>query len=159
MKIRKILPLLVLAVVSLLALSSCDQMLEALFPADTNGGAGNNSITVDAHTYYSTVQGDIYYGPLTVVLMKGGAAVEKNTYWLNYYGINDMEAAWTFNNLADGPYSVYVWIDYNNNGQPTGDYDYGQLWGQTVSVSGGQAVTAADYVNYSGYNAQITPVF
>ncbi len=47
MKIRKILPLLVVSAVAVLFLSSCDSILETLFPNDTGKGtnSGNNTIS------------------------------------------------------------------------------------------------------------------
>jgi len=132
MKIKKIIPLLAVVVVALFALASCDQMLESIYPEQT-GQTGTNTLTVqaDVHYYYAgySVGDDIYYGPLTVLLKKDGVTYDKQTTWLNNpYYYNTISSTWTFNNLPDGTYTAYVWIDYNNDGTTNGDYDYGNYW-------------------------------
>jgi len=49
---KKILPILILSAAAVFLLSSCDQMLEALFPAETgHGGTANNTITFYVNGY------------------------------------------------------------------------------------------------------------
>jgi hypothetical protein len=154
MKIRKILPLLTLAVVALFALSSCDQILESMFPADTNQLAGSNTLTVNVDTAFWSVGNDIYYGPLTVALVKNGTTlVEKRTYWLDFVGADPIQASWTFNGLETATYAAYVWIDYDNDGTWKGDFDYDAGWygGNSYTFSGTkESWTLQQYVyNYS----------
>lgn len=163
MKIRKILPLLTLAVIALFTLSSCDQLLESLFPADTNQLAGSNSLTVNVDTAYWSVGNDIYYGPLTVALVKDGTTlVEKRTYWLNYVGADPIKASWTFNGLETATYTAYVWIDYNNDSSWTGDYDYSSNWdgGNSYTFSGTkESWTQQEYVYNYGLQAGTSTIF
>ncbi len=57
---KKILPILILSAAAVFLLSSCDQMLEALFPSETgHGGSANNTITfaVSGYDQYNSTYG------------------------------------------------------------------------------------------------------
>jgi uncharacterized protein (DUF2141 family) len=130
MKIRKILPLLAIAVVALFALSSCDQMLESLFPADTGQleSQGTNSLLVKvAVNWNSNLQGtkiviDLYDSTNTVIDYRA-YFVSDTGYAVNHYSAD-------FQFLTDGAYYVNVYIDTNGDynpdfyGSPYNQYQY-----------------------------------
>jgi hypothetical protein len=159
MKIRRILPLLAIAAVALFALASCDQMLESIYPDQTVNVAGNNTFILDVHTDWNSVGYDIYYGPLTVVLTDSlGNVVDKRTTWLSYQGYDDIISEWVFSNLKADTYSAYVWIDYDNDGTTSGDYDYGYYWPVSSGyLSGGSSFSNAEYVYFNDYVEKSIP--
>jgi len=131
MKIRKILPLLAIAVVALLALSSCDQMLESLFPADTGqlDTQGTNSLLVKvAVNWNSNLQGtkiviDLYDSTGVNMVDYREYIVSDTGYLVNHYSAD-------FQFLTDGAYFVNVYIDTNGDynpdiqGNPWNQYEY-----------------------------------
>jgi hypothetical protein len=102
MKMRKLLPLAILAVVALVALSSCDAMLDAIF--------SKNSIKVDAWVYapytaYPSAYWDYYYNSGSVTVSLSGAASTSQS--VNSYSSYDgtyIHYILNFNGLADGTY-------------------------------------------------------
>ncbi|MGA2975740.1 MAG: hypothetical protein ABSF77_10565 [Spirochaetia bacterium] len=164
MKIRKLLPLLAFAVVALFFLASCDRMLEAIYPGQTTPPPPpqSNQLIVDVSTYYSSVLTDIYYGPLTILLKRwdgvssaGYQYYDQSKMWLSYQHYDEMLSSWTYNNLPDGYYIAYVWVDFNQDGTPYGDYDYGYYWPVSSSyLTGNYSTLIHEYVYYYGYNAK-----
>ena len=100
MKIRKILPLLLLAIGSVFLLSSCDAMLDAIF--------SNNTIGIDVSTSIGTYR---YYPSLDVVsvsVLSGLTSVA--TANAAYTGNSGSYMFWsvTIPKLSDGNYTVTV---------------------------------------------------
>lgn len=139
MKTRKILPLLALAVVALFALSSCDAMLESLFPADTGqlSTQGTNSITVEAGVwwFYLDKPGT---GKLRIEIWDSTFTnrVDYRTFDVYYTGYDTIYYSADFNFLVDGTYYVEAWIDQNGDGLPN-DINYGYPWDNAVTVNAG----------------------
>ncbi len=104
MKIRKILPLVVLAVTAFLLLSGCDAMLDAIFSKD--------QISVDV-AVYTPSHSDYAVGGYVLVQIWNTSGtpsmISQDTKywdaWSNYY------AHYYFNyaNLKDGTYTVYAY--------------------------------------------------
>jgi len=96
MKIRKILPLVLLAIGSVFLLSSCDQLLDVIF--------SNNTITV----YASAYEGSWGYNPSTdqMYIYVNGT----NTATASYAGSDGSYMYWNYSipKLSDGTYTVYV---------------------------------------------------
>lgn len=104
MKMRKLLPVLVLIVGAALALTSCDAMLDALFP--------QNQIYVDVQVDM-IAHPDWHLRQVTLGLYKDLSLESEAT---GYYSSADYAQYiahyyFTFNNLADADYSVLAAID------------------------------------------------
>ncbi len=164
---KKILPLLILSVAAVLLLSSCDQMLEALFPAET--GQLNKSDNTITFTVYG-------YENVTTYPPNGGYAAYGWWQYKNQYGIGPysagtsrpvyvelldvtgntvlqtqggpwtgpdanyiLTATFTFSSLADGAYRFRVWYDVDNDGTDYLEYNFYNTWyyQQYGSVNGG----------------------
>jgi len=142
---RKILPILILSVAAVFLLSSCDQILEALFPNETgHGGSTNNSITFnvsgqdETNTYFSP--GNWPYDPSgesqasTIVTRalqpvyvnlfqygQNGALVSVGTQQVTYFGSADVNGVRTgsptvtFSGLNDGSYEFQVYYDLDGH--------------------------------------------
>jgi len=160
---KKTLKLVFLAVAALALLTSCDAMLESLFPAETIGtGTGSNSVTfhVRGWDYYSgyisAYEGDWagYYelysgGPVQTIWVEvfdqNGVSkgVQSTTFdGTGGYGyerptVSDV----TFSGLTDGTYTFRVWYDLDGDGTSTyeGNYyyyyyvDYADVSGSSLS--------------------------
>ena len=102
MKIKKLLPLVLLAVTAVLMLSSCDAMLDAIFPT--------NQISVDVMVIRLNYPNDWYYGyPSTVTLtLFDNTAVTYSTQVGSWTDIdsNFVHYVFTFTNLKDHNYSM-----------------------------------------------------
>jgi hypothetical protein len=124
MKTRKLLPLLALAVLALFALSSCDQMLESIYPEQTNPPA-SNTIYLTVQTWYSYVGDNVYYGPLMVEVLDSSAytVVASDSRYLSYNYYDPIVENFSFYSLDDGNYTVNTWLDTNYNGVMDG-YEY-----------------------------------
>jgi hypothetical protein len=98
MKIRKILPLLLLAFGSVFLLSSCDALLDAIF--------SNNNINVYISSYIPGRGFYPGYDTMTVVLT-GPYSASVSTH---YEGDDGLYMYWSISipKLPDGSYSVYV---------------------------------------------------
>jgi hypothetical protein len=139
MKIRKLLPILILAAAALVALSGCDAMLEGLFPSLKQ--SGTNSVTVSVDTFLYGVGGvgsDISAGDLVVALVDDstGKVVGSPRYiWLpNYnHGLDPITLSEPiyFGGLFNRNYTAYAWIDADGDNQPISDFDYNLNWGAT----------------------------
>jgi hypothetical protein len=141
MKIRKILPLLALAVIALFTLSSCDQILESMFPADTGQlvTQGKNSISVELGVNWLTYPGT---GKLIVEIKdSSNKLIETRQFDVYYTGYDTIYYSAEFNFLFDGTYLIYAWIDKNGNGIAD-DPNYGDLFPASVTV---------DSANMNGY--------
>jgi hypothetical protein len=161
MKTRKLVLLVAITVAAAFVLTGCDAMLESIYPNETNPPETYNSLTVTVYADYSSVGADIWTGPLTIAVYKDGALYttltdDLSNYW---YGYNLIEYYYTFTNLPSGTYMAYAWIDYNNNGTPTGDYDYGDYWpavqsdySSSVYLSGGSSGYLSTTIYSYGYN-------
>jgi hypothetical protein len=139
MKLRKILPLLGLATVALLALSSCDQMLQSLFPAETGQlktqGKDSISVQVTVDTTYPVLNQQLrveLWDPTYTTMYDSRVFTVSDT----GYRYNDYKA--DFNWLVDGTYNVDVWIDENGNKIPDDNWwDYGTPWEPQYTVNAG----------------------
>jgi hypothetical protein len=103
MKIRKTLPLVLLAVATLFLLTSCDALLDAIYPAPSNtlnvyaevwktGGGVHPDWTVSSTTIY------LYNG--------GGTLVSQQTVTVNWYDSNYAYFYASFPKLANGTYTL-----------------------------------------------------
>jgi hypothetical protein len=132
MKIRKLLPITLIAVVALVALSSCDDMLAGLFGLNTN----NNTVavTVNVHKNSIGVSGETA-GNLLIVLTDSNYKIVSGPYskWLLNFdtGSDPIVVPVNFAGLAAGTYYAYAWIDADGDGQPTYDADYNNYWNQS----------------------------
>ena len=143
MKIRKILPLAILAVGALVFLSGCDAILDAIFQ--------NNQLSVSVNVYFGDYPFDwnaSYFhgyssGQVTVYVTANsgaGAVTQASTFWTSadsqyvHYNLD-------FTNLKDDTY--WVTTTYTS---------YYQYPNQTFTVSG-QLVTPHDS---SGHSATLT---
>jgi len=140
MKTRKMIPLMALAIMVGFALSSCDAMLESLFPNETNKGQVQvNSITVTVNLDKGSF--DAYYGlgawqmhKVWVVLEKYDSVSNKykpveNGYQSSYLigDANDYaapaRAQFRYDGIPDfGDYQLWAWFDYYSNGDWSGNY-------------------------------------
>jgi hypothetical protein len=107
MKIKKLLPLVLLAVTAVLMLSSCDAMLDAIFPSDQI----SVDVMVNKHTLGTDFYSDWYYGaPSTVSLTlydvtAGGASTNQVSGWTDIDS-NSVHYVFTFPNLKDHVYTM-----------------------------------------------------
>jgi hypothetical protein len=111
MKIKRIIPLVLLALVSVFLLTSCDEMLKSIYKLDAN----NNSITVTVAmdtAYYTDYASHPVYGVLTGV---GSPVTTSATYDYTYYGYAYYTLS--FSNLADGTYYLQTFFDHQGTGQ------------------------------------------
>lgn len=111
-KMKRIIPLVVLALVSVFLLTSCDGMLKSIYKLDAN----NNQITVTValDNYYYPISHSVFVELIGPTAVPAAAATYQYTvYGYNYYTI-------TFDGLNDGTYSLTTFYDY---------YDYGSLGG------------------------------
>jgi hypothetical protein len=144
---KKILPLVILSVAAVFLLSSCDQMLESLFPSQTGHGPTthyNNQIVVnvngwdsygynqvyDSYGYGAWQYEDTYYyyvtnpntTPIYVDLLDSSGSVV-GTAQITYFeggGVNlARTASTTFTGLKDGNYTVEVWYAGDGSSSPT----------------------------------------
>jgi len=115
MKIKKLLPLVLLAVTAVLMLSSCDAMLDAIFPSD--------QISVDVMVSKVNFYADWYHGtPSSVQLTltdvtAGGAQTTQVGGW------TDIDSAYvhyvfTFLNLKDHVYTFTAYYSSVSAGPP-----------------------------------------
>jgi hypothetical protein len=155
MKIKKILPLLAIAVVALFALSSCDQMLEAIYPNETTPPSStNNAISLSVYTTQSalwTASGftaTIYDGKLRVeVRDSNGVVVETGSTSQYNSGYDVVDAYWYFSGLKDGTYYVHAWIDQNGDGLENDAWYYKASYsGSSLVVSSGSTYDAYLYI-------------
>jgi len=140
---KKILPILILSAAAVFLLSSCDQMLEALFPAETGQlHKTDNTITFtvvgqEYYSYSAQVPGYGYgwwaykdqygngpyttYGTRPVIVQlwdsSGNTLLEtKSATFGSFNSSNQVTATVTFNNESDGSYTFKVWYDADNDG-------------------------------------------
>ena len=98
MKIRKILPLILLAIASVVLLSSCDALLEAIF--------ATNTIKVYVYAYIPTY--GYYPGTDYVTVAVSGTASASGTAYSDGYDGLYMYWSLSIPKLPDGTYSVSV---------------------------------------------------
>jgi hypothetical protein len=126
MKVRKLLPLAILAVIAVVSLSSCDALLDALF--------SKNQITVDVQvpTYSTPFNEDAFNGygaSITATLTdSSGKQISGTTYNYSSYDNSYIHYLVTFSNQPDGTY--YVDSTY-----------YSYYWGYTYTA-GTTSITA-----------------
>jgi hypothetical protein len=161
MKRRTRIALFAASALAILALAGCDAMLESIYPNETNP---SNTLTVTVYMDYNSVSTDIYQGPLTIVLYKDGETYATLTADVYYEGSRWIEYYYTFTGLPKGTYTAYCWIDYNNDGDTTGDCDYGYYWPaeqgdgtQSVYLSGGASGNFTEYIYYYDYQYKWLP--
>lgn len=131
MKIRKILPLLLLAIGSVFLLSSCDAMLDAIFSNNTINV--NVSASIASYNYLSSYLTDSVsveiVGPTGVSTTAGYTGSD---YYYLYWG-NSIPK------LSNGLYTVTVTYYHPYGYQPAG---YSSVYGYTVIKSGIGVTTA-----------------
>ncbi len=155
MKIRKLLPILVVAVVAVVALSSCDNILAGLFNLHP---AGTDSVTVNVDTYYLGYWGvgtAIRYRDLMVVLTDSSGNVVGTPYRisLTFSGDDPIVAPpVTFGGLDAGNYTAYAWIDFDQDSQPTYDYDFNDNWGQSATSTNVSSSNHTGSIDLSVYD-------
>jgi hypothetical protein len=99
---KKILPLVILAITAVFLLSSCDAMLESIYPNQT-GGHNTISITVNAQAAYG-------YNELYVYLYKSdGTYVTSLATWPDYYSAGYYYSTLDFKDLKDDTYYIEAW--------------------------------------------------
>lgn len=96
MKTKKLLPLVLLAVAAVLMLSSCDAMLDAIFP--TNQIIVDVAVDALTHTDYAS-------SPVTVVL-SGPSSATASKHFDGYDFNNYAHYTFSFTNLKDGLYAI-----------------------------------------------------
>jgi len=121
MKIKKLLPLVLLAVAAVLMLSSCDAMLDAIFPT--------NQMTVDVAVSKNTIPAAAFYAdwynayyfnnnPSTVALtltdITAGTSTTRVRSWSGADGIY-VNYIFTFLNLKDHVYSLSAYYNSYSN--------------------------------------------
>ncbi len=126
---KKIIPLILVAVVAIFLLAGCDAMLESIYPNQT---AGKNTIDVTVNELYT------YPQPIVVeVFDSAGNYVASTSFYTIYangsYYYNDV----AFTRLKDDTYTLYAWIDINqdkawNAGEP-GSSQYASVAGAMTS--------------------------
>jgi hypothetical protein len=122
MKMRKILPIVILAVGSLFLLSGCDALLDAIFSSDVI----YLDVWVQGTTHADFANGGSYEN---VMLMDGSLTVVANVsqYYSSYDG-NYAHYYFTFNKLKDGTYylsTTYVGQITGGHGTSSNLYDSG----------------------------------
>jgi len=137
MKIRKILPLVLLAVGSVFLLSSCDALLDAIFSNDT--------ITVYVSAYIPSYCSQI--GPNAYLLSSGTDVVTVASVagpksfvgTASYTGNDSYYMYWSVAvpQLSDGTYSVQVTYYHPYGYAPSLGYHYSSI--QTVSLPSGSS--------------------
>ena len=107
MKMRKILPLVILAVGALFLLSGCDAMLDAIFQKD--------NIDVDVAVpaaQYSFVYNDYYYGTNPQVTCNlydaSGSPITATSAGWSYWDGTYLHFTMSFKNLKDNTYTFYA---------------------------------------------------
>jgi len=168
---KKILPITLLAVAALFVLSSCDSMLEALFPKDTVGvDTGNNTITFQIYgtdyNYNFSHYGfsgtwdyqDPSSGAWIHTFANGQIHVEvydnssstvpvdtQTTFFAgNSFGSDALRtASVTFVALKDGNYTFKVWYDAKPDGVPDLELNDYNYWYFTRSA----LTTDTEYVS------------
>ncbi len=192
MKIKKILPILVLALAAMFVLAGCNQILENLFPNETGHGTtvtNNSTLNVQAYLWtdpnyvsypwgsdgYSKVDIDLIDNSNhTVVAHKEQYAGKTTGYQPDYtytdiyyhYLAGRYPVTVTFPAVADGNYTVRVWLDtdetgvwdpaefYQSNqdysGRRTADF-YNNGWTSNISLSGMDNKTIDAYIDYYDY--------
>jgi hypothetical protein len=132
MKIKKLLPLVLLAVTAILMLSSCDAMLDAIFPSD--------QISVDVMVYknYSPAfhidwqTGDASTVALTLTDVTTGVSSTLSAGWSDIDS-NYVHYVFTFLRLKDHVYSLSA-LYYSVDAGPT-PFLQTQFWdGSTISM-------------------------
>jgi hypothetical protein len=124
-KIRKLIPLAILAVVAVVALSSCDAMLDAIF--SKNSISVDVAVGLDAAGHYSALWSTAAYNDgnnnglySVAVSLSGPTNVSSSSYTGKYWDGYYEHYYFTFNNLADGAYypsvsySGYYWGSNSN---------------------------------------------
>jgi hypothetical protein len=113
MKMRRILPLVILAVTAFFVLSGCDAMLDAIFQ--------NNQISMDVRLPVSPNHiGDYWYNQTYVTIYEGGSQVQQGNTTSGYYDGTYAHYYFTFSKLKNSStYQIYAQfvgtIGANNN--------------------------------------------
>jgi uncharacterized membrane protein YgcG len=129
---KKIIPLVVVAIAAFFLLSGCDAMLKAIYPDQVGG---DNTIQIQISSpYYSTAW---YYAIDVVLYDSAGAYVGSTVVYASTYDGYYYNATVTFNNLKDDYYYAFVWSDANGNSVADGGESQGGT-GYSYTLSGGQ---------------------
>jgi len=115
MKIKKLLPLVLLAVAAVLMLSSCDAMLDAIFPT--------NQIIVDVSVDALTHQ-DYAISPVSVYV-SGPSSASASKHFDGYDNYNYAHYTFSFTGLKDGFYTINAYYDSHFTGTTWPSSTYG----------------------------------
>ena len=153
MKIRKTLPLVLLAVAALFLLTSCDAMLDAIFPVPTNTLTVWVPISQTIHPYWHSTD-------VTVYLYNGAnSLVAQQTVGYDS-GTTAFPKAWyvaTFSKLANGTYSLVAAYPGGSDPSASTSFFYDPNTSAVVSTislpdanpsdSSGKTVSVVTYTN------------
>lgn len=175
---KKTLRLTLLAIAAAALLTSCDAMLESLFPDQTGQTTGTgNTITFDIKGYDNGSTGGLWdylgvhpttFASATIYVRledpENFTVIQQTTtsfdQHYSYAGTRTAEA--TFLNVPDGTYAFEVWYDYDSTGTPDAESSltyldyytyYDTSWNSNVWVAGGVTgtVNVALYESASSY--------
>lgn len=108
-KIKRIIPLVVLALLSVFLLTSCDQMLKSIYKLDANNNQITVNVAMDTYTHPD------YYLHQMVVNLAGTSTAKLSAYYdYTYYGYAYYTV--TFSGLADGVYTIDTFWDVLDTG-------------------------------------------
>lgn len=160
---KKTIRLTLLAVAAAALLTSCDAMLETLFPKDTVGtGTGSNTLNVTVTGYqqyggYWGYYGNYYSGgtqPIHIQVWDQGSTLvaEKTAYFTGAVGASysNVSATTQFTGLMDGTYTFKIWYDYDGDTKDTWEYNNSNGWYYTDYVYTSSGYTSSLYLPNNG---------
>ena len=161
---KKTIRLTLLAVAAAALLTSCDAMLETLFPKDTVGtGTGSNTLTINVTGYQSYGGYWGYYGlgmtygarPLYVQVYDQGSTLVATSPAFYFtgtvgYSYNSVSASTQIVGLKDGTYTFKIWYDYAYSGTPDWTYTNSNGWYYTDYVYTSSGYTSSLYLPNNG---------
>ena len=138
MKTRKLLPLIILAVVAVLTLSSCDALLDAIF--------ASNQISVDVAVLGSSHPDFAVSGRYVTVLLTGpGVSSSADTTYGSWDGTR-AHFYFTFADLPDGGYNLSATF-YGSSISGTSDFVTMPFIDSSNPDSTGKSVSLLLYIN------------
>jgi len=101
---KRIIPLIFLAVAAVFLLTGCDAMLKAIYP---NQVGGDNTVSVTVYAPY------YYYQPIVVALYdsSGTYVGSAQTYASSYYDGYYYSGSVSFSSLKDDTYTAEAWLE------------------------------------------------
>jgi hypothetical protein len=125
---KKIIPLVLLATAAVFLLAGCDILLESIYPDQTMKNKGIYSLPVEVRANPSAIN-EWWNHKVWVQLTdsQGNTQYQDSLFQGDSYSYT-VFASTTFNFLNEGSYSVFVWFDANDNGQPDSDEPSGSSY-------------------------------